>query len=251
MGKARRCRWLVLVGASLVLGAATSVGVAWAVVWFGPRPTIDVGWGKRRATECEHDPFPLKWYVFVKRGFGVTEKSFVVDTGRELSADEERRFVELASDGPSAAAARRHAFLLDGKDDDLVQFAVMSWGWPIRCLAAERAFSPADSKSKRSMLLDTNPFAPSTAYSGDPRNTLSRWYTAWEVRGRALPLGPLWDGLAVCTATYGAAWLVLLWPVAGFVRRRLRRAGCCAGCGYSLAGLATGVPCPECGRGVG
>ncbi len=39
---------------------------------------------------------------------------------------------------------------------------------------------------------------------------------------------------------------VLLWRA--HLRRR-RRAGDCPVCGYSLAGLAPGAACPECGRG--
>lgn len=59
-----------------------------------------------------------------------------------------------------------------------------------------------------------------------------------------LPVSPIWSGLLVDSAAYGAVgWLVVFGP--GALRRlSRRRRGACAGCGYDLRGL---TPCPECG----
>ena len=101
---------------------------------------------------------------------------------------------------------------------------------------------------------------------GIPARTLAKWYTFRspplgtaqvefvDFRVRVplvgtlrLPNTPLWPGLVLNTLFYAAlAWGVWQLPLA--LRRRRRRArGQCVRCGYALAGLPTGSPCPECG----
>jgi hypothetical protein len=64
----------------------------------------------------------------------------------------------------------------------------------------------------------------------------------------ALPVRPVWAGLAADSAVWaGVWWLALLVP--GEVRRGVRRTrGRCTGCGYDRTGLDRDAPCPECGR---
>lgn len=90
---------------------------------------------------------------------------------------------------------------------------------------------------------------------GSPNNALigaisvGRPYSVSDFRGiwGALPVTPIWSGLAIDTLFYGViAWGLLLAP--GAIRRcRRRRGGRCVKCGYDRAGLAAGAACPECG----
>jgi hypothetical protein len=70
------------------------------------------------------------------------------------------------------------------------------------------------------------------------------------VRGHdylALPLRPIWSGLAANTVLYAALWWLLLF-IPGIARIRLRaRRGACTACGYDLRATSPGSPCPECG----
>lgn len=79
-----------------------------------------------------------------------------------------------------------------------------------------------------------------------------RWeidWLGWVDRGLYFPNGARGTSLQSVAAPLWPIGLALLgWGE--FSRRRSRRlmAGECV-CGYNLAGLAAGTPCPECGRG--
>ena len=64
--------------------------------------------------------------------------------------------------------------------------------------------------------------------------------------GVRLPVRPIWVGLAADAAVFGSGWWLLLAGSGGLRRARRRRRGQCVGCGYDLAGNASGA-CPECG----
>jgi hypothetical protein len=113
-------------------------------------------------------------------------------------------------------------------------------GWPV--LAGWYGLDDSVSVS-RDVVIDVKggvPLQSPTPFGGFP-------VIAW--RMRALPLRPIWWGLAIDTTIYGAVWLALIGG-AGVVRRGVRRrCGRCPRCGYDLVGLRD-VVCPECGAGV-
>jgi len=66
----------------------------------------------------------------------------------------------------------------------------------------------------------------------------------YQSRDLSLPVGPLWDGIAVNSTVFGLGlWSVTAMYVAARARRRRGR-GRCETCGYPVAGLSR---CPECG----
>jgi len=64
---------------------------------------------------------------------------------------------------------------------------------------------------------------------------------------RALPLRPIWTGLATNTAFYAIVWLGFAYGVSSVLRVKRRRHGMCVRCAYDLRGLRGEQPCPECG----
>lgn len=109
-------------------------------------------------------------------------------------------------------------------------------GWPRLALWSQRKFvGPASNRTETfdgAWLIEKG-----TGYRGKS----TYWW---------LPLLPIWRGLLIDTAFWGAVWFVLLWPtglVAAKAKRARRRAkGKCPWCKYDLRGIES-ERCPECG----
>lgn len=125
--------------------------------------------------------------------------------------------VVLVSTGPYLGATERRAFV--------------SSGWPRRALEGRIEIDHTGSlRFDHALELEQAPL-------GGPD------------QARCLPLKPVWGGLVLDTAFYGAAWLLVLGLAASpwSLRRLLRRrSGACEECAYDLRGTS-GERCPECG----
>ena len=85
------------------------------------------------------------------------------------------------------------------------------------------------------------------ARGGITLGALPPWSMSPNTVVRALPLRPLWSGLAVDTAVYGFLWWTVLVGSEGAKRFRRRAWGLCLTCGYDTSGAPATQPCPECG----
>lgn len=210
---------------ALVLGAATTIGVAWGAA-FGAAP------GARARSSSD---------VF------------------QLRVGDERYHVQRETLGSWWATRRvwsiwpmagRYAGLPPFDDPSPEADAVRAgvpWdrehvterqGWPLRCLSC-RVVGRELGGVWESQTLGAITFATKRASAA--RGTV-------DVR---LAARPIWLGMIGDTIIYAGAWLLLLLGVRwlwGLRRRRRTRRGRCARCGYDLVGdFASG--CPECGWG--
>ena len=163
------------------------------------------------------------------------------DVGTEIDPDyateilqrkfgEELEFVYKVAPGRSSSGLGvSHTYCLafaEGNDEAYGWHDVRA-GWPMRALAGQVLYEP------------------------DHRRLVNTWDAPRSYGYRGVPLGPLWPGFAVNTASYAIIlWLLIPGP---FVLRRVIRIrrGRCPKCGYDLRGappeVGTGGGCPECG----
>lgn len=199
---------------ALVLGVVTSVGVAWG---FNGLTESSATWESQLWMEDETNGI----VIFKRQDLGwrtITQFRAVRQDGSEK--------MEIGGGG---TVIEREYSRAKKKPRELVTFVagsdslwIRSAGFPLICVE---------------MGAYVGPEMPSTEYG----------FLRLHKDVRTLPASPLWGGLAVNTACYGAAWYPLL-AVPGILRARLRRRkGKCGACGYDMRGL-TAATCPECGE---
>lgn len=232
----------------LVLGALTTVGVAWGAALRGvPR-------GSTQGVESSAiwiDP-DLNLAITLEG----QEASSLADacTLTLLTLDR-----ELADARPSHGTLVRHSsHSFSGSRESIVIPRVPgSWhppqdvdcerhefqfGWPNRALwAAQDWNASACMRSHRAdvwvlQVRESRRFPEPFAYGN-----------AWDAGELSVPLGVIPTGFAVDTAFHASAW-ILLFSILSFARGRLRiRNNHCLRCGYRRAGIPIQAPCPECG----
>jgi len=235
----RPLRWITLFALALLLGAATSVGLALALAWI--RTPINSFGGRVVAVAKPAHPFTMGgatitsyWWTFDDRHrFGDRTLCF-------MSTFASSDFEKPLNVRPTVPAPIERFFnfeyLPNAADRGLDRYSVSvvhAYGWPLPCL-----------------------------WEGETVDGMNAGLTRWPwngpsyggikvgnkpAMGHFLPTLPLWPGLAADAAVFGGAWMGLLLLPAPVRRALRRRRGRCVACKYDLRGLPADTPCPECG----
>lgn len=232
MRSPRRIAMLVLVFA--LLGAATTVAVAWG---FAIRGYI---WDTDPRTQVSAMVLDERAAIMIEAPavrFGCTAQWSWIWYIKSTTADAVTVHVEYARstypriyESPDSRTLPDHSTTSRGE---------YSFGWPTRAMRTTKC-SQGQSKGWWEDACWVNgasnsPFIPFSRDAESPRSY-------------ALPIGILSRGFAMNTAFYAAAWWVLVFGLARGRAWNRRRRGLCVKCTYDLRGLEAHTPCPECGR---
>ncbi len=235
---------VVRIVAAILLGAATTVGVAWLMALYvdGGRATNTSrqrGFKKDIAMQVVPTP-PLSPQqngihlvsVIRIRRWGTD----IVEVWPVWSQNPNRR---LAPPGTIHALVEGTSFETEMKEKfDRNEAPCALWradGWPLLALSSEGRWQSYDA-------LGMSPVIGGVRVG--PRNVVPNDGV------RILPLQPIWSGLIINTVLYVSLWFTLfsLRDIWGTRSRLRRRRGQCAHCGYQL--LPDQTRCSECGERV-
>jgi hypothetical protein len=206
---------------SLVLGAATTVAVAWSFAIIAAATPVD-------------SPAML-----LKRA-PVGGDSRWLDDIRSWAPPGETDWSWSAA--TAVGWERRNYYPISPKDSiggsGHPTLSQVFTGWPAHALTHEHylrpppLFGPLTYEAKGAVAIELG-----TRQSGPPRII-------------ELPIRPLWPGFFFDMIFYGVVWLGLLFRFTSARRGLWRRRGRCAACGYDLRRHSAGDRCPECGTNV-
>ncbi len=269
-------RVFVVVAGCAVLGACTTVAIAWvASVVVRPAgselryrlPALDqngatirsVPYGFRENNMIQF----VNWGITKTEGYRDISFRFMLD---ERSAPEWSCLRSLQRTENVERVARAN-----GADYGR-RFEAAS-GWPFVAMLSHSYESPAFSTALEG---SGSPLRRSAVGSGPPQNIppgvlvappavtpysgtaglvnvngiqLPDWTSddGWERWPRVLPLVPYWPGFIKNSALFAALWCCGLFAVPALRRKLRTRRGLCAQCGYDRKGIPSGNRCPECG----
>jgi hypothetical protein len=225
----RRLRFAIVALVCLILGAVTTVGVAWCGVLYWPdeRLVPDVSGAI---------PSPPRWEP---RGENATRHTQVRSWGRHTDA--------WWTEGQSAYATK-----------------IERTGWPALAMWSGKTREdvvPVEQRRPGARLVGMR---EGILLVADMRYRPGQWmmfhYAFVDANGRGnlghaqLPVLPLFPGFVVDTALYSLVWYLLIFTPPQLYRAGRRRfrvsKGLCSACAYDLKGAANG-PCPECGNAPG
>lgn len=228
-------RAVILVLIALVLGAMTTIAIAWGIASSRPNGSGAMGWGSGVLFEtggilCGGSERRLRgqWFFALdgttNAGTADQFRASHSQLGTQVrTAESIPTWVRLPSVSESTPRSR--------------QFCSNAYGWPLLSLHGTVLEATRPSP--------TDPTAHMTMYE-------DYWVIGhrYDPGARTLPLGIIWPGFLINTFTFAAAWFVLLFAAhratsALITRRRLCR-GTCPMCRYDLRGdFSSG--CHECG----
>ncbi len=224
-------RWVFRMLIALLLGAITTVAVAWMCGWRSELSNefpLDDRWVEPpRALPGDvgiraHDLSTLIVIRFAGPGIDYVRVLAVAPTDEPLPEYDPPSSPQPPRWGPLRTADHRTVI-----PDDRHTMQFIAQGWPWRALWCEKT---ANGDDVLGGYLLFRRHVPNT----------------FMMQHHVLALRPSWPEFAMCTAVYTSAWMVLLF-VPGATRRAVRlRRGRCGNCGYDLR-AATGEKCPECG----
>ncbi len=233
---------------SLGLGFIATVAVAWGLAaWL---PQKGAGWEKRQIYDPSRDDFSClvmmseyRRVAAVRRAWNVVYPAVhrIVLPFRDAIADP----LEVGGHAPhlhGSSWGRAPAVLAEPRSSpqDGCDHAT---GWP--ALAGWYGMSRTVSSSGGTQFDFLGGVELPRPASAPGYPFLGSWYEAWKLR--ALPLRPIWRGLAIDTAFYAGVSFLFLRGAAAARRAHRRRRARCTRCAYDLTGLQPGAPCPECG----
>jgi hypothetical protein len=230
---------VVRVAAAVILGAATTVAVAWSLAWLvDGGQTTSPRWQRGFKSDVADQIIPTPPYSPQQDGVHLVQVKRTWRWGTDIvevwpAWSEDPSYQPYGSpralvDGTSFAAEMKERF-------DRLEEPCAWWradGWPLLALSAEARWVSYDalgvSRVVGGVLVGSENVFPHDGV-------------------RILPLQPIWSGLVINTALYTSLWFALfsLGDIrSGFRRRR----GQCVRCGYKLLSVQT--RCSECGKAV-
>ncbi len=228
VGRKSHLRNVAFVVAVLLALVSLCVGVAWLCAAFA---SLDPGQSR-----------VLRWWGDAPRPTAGVVEGF----GRTR--------IDWVAPGPRSPPPDIHAQSTVSPDSprDCPAYSVEDAGWPFRCMRATVDGSvliiSTDIRGVNGVVTwGTSPssriYSNALALPDEQLGGVLALQSTW----RALPLQPLWAGLAANTCVYLAVLLasvLCLRLVRAMVRRRRNRRGVCPKCAHPLAGRSR---CPECG----